>query len=115
MTPDKIFQALGSYLRRKILAYLAENELTNSELAERFGISAPSMSRHLSVLENAGLVASRRVGQHVLYSLNSESLVNTLLDYAFEILPVGAKLRREGRALARKHGAAVRAKAKHAG
>jgi DNA-binding transcriptional ArsR family regulator len=114
MTADKIFEALGSYLRRKVLAYLAENELTTSELAERFSMSAPSMSRHLSVLENAGLVSCRRIGQRVLYRLNSESLVNTLLDYAFEVLPVGAKLRREGRALAKKHGAAIRAKPKHA-
>lgn len=111
MSADRIFEALGSYLRRKVLAYLAENELTNSDLAARFSISPPSMSRHLSVLENAGLVTSRRVGQRVLYKLNSDSLVNTLLDYAFEIAPVGAKLRREGRALAKKQVAAVRTKA----
>lgn len=104
MTTDRIFEALGSGQRRKVLAYLSRAELTTSELAERFAMSAPSMSRHLSVLENAGLVTSRRAGQRVLYKLNSDSLVNTLLGYAFEICPVGRPLKRESRALAKKRG-----------
>ena len=54
MQADKIFAALASVQRRKILAYLSKAELTTSELADKFGMTAPSMSRHLSVLENAG-------------------------------------------------------------
>ena len=102
MTADKIFEALGSGARRQILAYLSRTELTTSELAQRFNMTAPSMSRHLSVLENAGLVHSERVGQRVLYKLNRDSLVNTLTGFAFEICPVAGPLKRESRALARR-------------
>lgn len=102
MDADKIFEALASRARRRILAYLTEAELTNSELAERFEMTAPSMSRHLSVLENAGLVTSQRQGQRVLYRLTPESLVNTLTGFAFEICPVGRPLKQESRALAKR-------------
>jgi len=102
MTADKIFEALGSSARRQILAFLSRTELTTSELAQRFNMTAPSMSRHLSVLENAGLVHSERVGQRVLYKLNRDSLVNTLTGFAFEICPVAGPLKRESRALARR-------------
>jgi DNA-binding transcriptional ArsR family regulator len=102
MQADKIFEALASAPRRKILAYLSKTQLTTSQLAERFGMTAPSMSRHLSVLENAGLVTSRREGQRVLYQLNSDSLVNALTGFALEICPVAGPLKRESRALAKR-------------
>ena len=56
MQLDRVFDALASRPRRQILAYLSTTELTTSELAARFAMSAPAISRHLSVLENAGLV-----------------------------------------------------------
>jgi DNA-binding transcriptional ArsR family regulator len=99
MQLDRVFEALASGPRRKILAYLSEAELSTSDLATRFSMSAPAISRHLSVLENAGLVTSERRGQFVLYQLNRDSLVNTLTGYAFEICPVGRPLKRESRAL----------------
>jgi DNA-binding transcriptional ArsR family regulator len=100
-TLDKIFEALASGPRRQILAYLSETELTTSELAQRFAMSAPAVSRHLSVLENAGLVTSQRHGQFVHYSLNRDSLVNSLTGYAFEICPVGRPLKRESKAMSK--------------
>jgi DNA-binding transcriptional ArsR family regulator len=102
MKADKIFEALASGPRRQILAYLSKTELTTSDLAERFQMTAPSMSRHLSVLENAGLVNRKRDGQRVLYQLNPESLVNTLTGFAFEICPVAGPLKRESRALSKR-------------
>jgi|SRR5271165_3819958 len=101
MQADKIFGALASTARRQILAYLSKTELTTADLAEKFGMTAPSMSRHLSVLENAGLVTSKRQGQRVLYQLKPDSLVNTLTGFAFEICPVAGPLKRESRALAK--------------
>ncbi|MFN9806819.1 MAG: metalloregulator ArsR/SmtB family transcription factor [Betaproteobacteria bacterium] len=98
---DKIFDALASGPRRQILAYLSEAELTTSELAQRFDMSAPAVSRHLSVLENAGLVTSQRRGQFVHYALNRDSLVNSLTGYAFELCPVGRPLKRESKAIAK--------------
>jgi DNA-binding transcriptional ArsR family regulator len=102
MQADKIFDALASGPRRQILAYLSKTELTTAELAERFAMTAPSISRHLSMLENAGLVTSERRGQRVLYRLNPDSLVNTLLGFAFEICPTAGPLKRESRALAKR-------------
>ena len=99
MALDHIFDALASRPRRQILAYLSEAELTTSELAERFAMSTPAISRHLSVLEIAGLVTSERQGQRVLYRLNRDNLVNTLTGFVFEICPVGRPLKRESRAL----------------
>jgi DNA-binding transcriptional ArsR family regulator len=102
MQIDRIFDALASRPRREVLAYLSKAELTTAELAERFNMTAPSMSRHLSVLENAGLVTSERKGQRVLYRLTPDNLVNTLTGFAFEICPVGGPLKRESRALAKR-------------
>lgn len=99
MQLDKVFEALASTPRRRILAYLSDAELTTSELAARFDMAAPTISRHLSVLENAGLVSGERRGQFVYYRLNRDSLVNTLASAAFEICPVGRPLKRESRAL----------------
>jgi DNA-binding transcriptional ArsR family regulator len=102
MQADKIFDALASAPRSQILAYLSKSQLTTGELAERFEMTPPSMSRHLSVLENAGLVKSERRGQRVLYSLVSDNLVNTLTGFALEICPVGGPLKREARARAKR-------------
>ena len=102
MEIDKVFEALASVQRRKILALLSAAELTTSDLASRFQMTAPSMSRHLSVLENAGLVTSERRGSKVYYKLEAKSLVNTLTGFALEICPVAAPLKRESRAMAKR-------------
>jgi DNA-binding transcriptional ArsR family regulator len=102
MSIDRIFDALASRPRREILAYLSKNRLTTTELSERFAMSTPAISRHLSVLENAGLVRSTREGQRVLYELVPDSLVNTLTGFAFEVCPVAGPLKRESRALAKR-------------
>jgi DNA-binding transcriptional ArsR family regulator len=98
MQLDRIFEALASQPRREILAYLSEQELTTSDLAKRFAMSAPAISRHLSVLEVAGLVHSERRGQYVYYRINQDSLVNTLTGFAFELCPKAGPLKREARA-----------------
>jgi DNA-binding transcriptional ArsR family regulator len=101
MSLDKVFEALASGPRRQILAYLAEAEFSTSQLAERFAMSAPAISRHLSVLENAELVTSERQGQFVMYRLNRDNLVNNLTGYALELCPVGRPLKRESRAISK--------------
>jgi ArsR family transcriptional regulator len=97
---QRIFEALASATRRKILAYLGENEMTAGEIAARFSISKPAVSQHLSLLEAAGLVASEKRGQFVHYSLVTDSLVNTLNDYVQEVCPVSKPLKRESKAIA---------------
>lgn len=105
---DKIFEALASSPRRQILAYLSKADLNTTELATRFAMSAPAISRHLSVLENAGLVVSERQGQYVIYKLNADSLASTLTSYAFELCPVNRPLKKESRAIASKRQKAPR-------
>ncbi|MGA7204342.1 MAG: metalloregulator ArsR/SmtB family transcription factor [Specibacter sp.] len=58
-----IFGALADPTRRAILARLSEGEATVNELAEPFSISLPAISRHLKVLETAGLISRSRTAQ----------------------------------------------------
>lgn len=105
MSLDRVFEALSSTVRRKILAYLSATDLTAGEIADRFDISKPSVSKHLSVLENAGLVRSERHGQFIHYSLVRDNLVNTLNGYVQEVCPVSKPLKRESKARAAQRGA----------
>jgi ArsR family transcriptional regulator, arsenate/arsenite/antimonite-responsive transcriptional repressor len=90
--PHRVFAALASVPRRQILAFLGQTALATSDLAERFGMSAPAVSRHLSVLQHAGLVSAGRQGQRVLYRLNRDVLLDALARFASE---VDGPLRRE--------------------
>lgn len=92
---DRIFNALASTARRKILAYLSASDLTAGEIASRFSMSKPAISKHLQILESAGLVRSEKEGQFVRYSLIRDSLVNTLNGYVQEVCPVSRPLKRE--------------------
>ncbi len=98
---QKTFEALASAPRRKILAYLSEAELNAGEIAARFEMSKPAVSQHLSVLENAGLIASEKRGQFVYYRLLPESLANTLNSYVQQVCPVSRPLKRESAELSR--------------
>jgi DNA-binding transcriptional ArsR family regulator len=67
MTSDQLdttFAALADPTRRAILARLADGEATVNELAEPFTISLPAVSRHLKVLEHAGLIVRGRTAQY---------------------------------------------------
>ena len=100
MTAEKIFAALSSGVRRKILAYLSATSLTAGEIADRFDMSKPSMSKHLSILENAGLIKGEKKGQFIHYSLVRDSLVNTLNGFVQEVCPVSRPLKNESRKIA---------------
>ena len=97
---QKVFEALSSTPRRKILAYLAHAELSAGEIAARFEISKPAVSQHLAVLENAGLVTSEKRGQYVFYRLVADNLANTLNAYLQEVCPVSRPLKAESARLA---------------
>ena len=99
---DKVFSALASTPRRRILAYLSATSLTAGEIAERFEMSKPSLSKHLSVLENAGLITREKKGQFVHYSLMPESLTNTLNGFVQQVCPVSIPLRKESAEIASK-------------
>src|SRR3954468_23138827 len=85
MHADRVFDALASGPRRQMLRALAEGERSTSQLAAHLGISPPAVSRHLSLLEHAGVVTSRRDGQRVLYSLVRDTLIEALAGFAAEL------------------------------
>ena len=79
---DRLFAALASGPRREVLAFLAQTALSTTDLAARFGVSPPAMSRHLAVLQRAGLVSAERQGQRVLYRLQRDVLLDALSGFA---------------------------------
>jgi DNA-binding transcriptional ArsR family regulator len=78
---EKAFKALASNPRRRILNHLAGGPMTVGEIAEHFDMALPSISKHLSVLHEAGLVHQQKRGQQVIYSIAADNLANNL--YAF--------------------------------
>jgi len=63
------FRALADPTRRAILDLLRGGSLTSGEIAEQFGSSWPTISRHLSVLKDAGLINAEKEGQFMRYEL----------------------------------------------
>jgi ArsR family transcriptional regulator, arsenate/arsenite/antimonite-responsive transcriptional repressor len=84
----KSLQALSDPTRRKILEMLVERDRSAGEIAAAFDISAPSVSHHLNVLKNAGLITARRNGQHIVYTLNA-TVVQELLQTLLKLFKVG--------------------------
>jgi DNA-binding transcriptional ArsR family regulator len=71
---DRIFQALGDPTRRSILRRLVSGDASVGELAKRFPISLAAVSKHLMVLEEAGLIARTRSGRHHHLRLRPKAL-----------------------------------------
>ena len=71
---DATFGALADPTRRAIIARLAAGEATVSELASPFQVSLPAISKHLRVLEDAGLLARQKIGRTHRCRLNAAPL-----------------------------------------
>lgn len=97
---DRVFEALSSTTRRRILAYLSEVDLTAGEIAKRFDMAQPSVSKHLTILENAGLVWRKREGQYIRYGLKADTLAASLTGFLHEVCPPSRALKKESRAIA---------------
>src|SRR3954447_740313 len=69
-----VFSALASPVRRSLLELLAERPQTVNELAARFDMRRPSVSEHLRVLKDCGLVREQRTGRHRVYGLDARPL-----------------------------------------
>jgi len=74
----RLFRALDDPIRRRVLELLRERDLTVGEIARHFDISLPSISYHLDLLRQAGLVVSEKDGQYVRYTLNASVLDEAL-------------------------------------
>ena len=82
------------------LAYLSETELSAGEIASRFDMTKPSLSKHLRILESAGLITGEKRGQFVFYRLQGDNLANTLASFMQAVCPVAKGLKKESKALA---------------
>jgi DNA-binding transcriptional ArsR family regulator len=91
---SSVFRALADPTRRQILQDLRDGELAAGEIASRFSISGPSVSRHLGVLRAAGLVTDRREANRILYSLVSDRLAVSVGDFLSSVCPAQVVLRR---------------------
>lgn len=74
ITLDKTFAALADPTRRAILSRLTQGTATVTELAEPFAMSLPAVSKHLTVLERAGLLTRQRQGRTHYLTLNATPL-----------------------------------------
>ena len=72
-------RALADPTRRSILNLLKKGCLSAGEIAEQFAMSAPAVSKHLTVLKDADLIRDRREGKYIYYELNASVLDEALL------------------------------------
>jgi DNA-binding transcriptional ArsR family regulator len=81
---NDVFRALSDPTRREILELLRSGPRTSGEIADKFSTSWSTISRHLSVLKDAGLILAERNGQQVVYELNTtvfQDVVESLIKW----------------------------------
>ena len=82
--PDSVFRALADPTRRDIIKLLRKKDMTSGEIADRFPSAWPTISRHLAVLKDAGLISAERNGNSIKYELNTtvvQELAEHLMDW----------------------------------
>ncbi len=80
---EVVFAALSHEARRKVLVVLLGRggQMTAGQIVERFNCSWPTMTRHLGILEKAGLISVEKVGRERHYILNNERLQRVVGDW----------------------------------
>ena len=76
---QQTLKALADPTRREILNLLKSGRKSAGEIADHFDITAAAISRHLSLLKEAGLIEDSREGKHIFYTLNASVLEEILL------------------------------------
>lgn len=84
---ENVFKALASPVRRQILVHLRSGELAAGDVAAKFDIAPPTISRHLGVLKSAGLVKERRDGNRILYTASHDEIASTLTEFIGAVSP----------------------------
>jgi DNA-binding transcriptional ArsR family regulator len=74
-TSSDVFNAIAEPQRRAILEFLADDERPVSDIVDALELAQPSVSKHLRVLRDVGLVRARREGKHVMYRTNATGLI----------------------------------------
>ena len=80
-TTSDVFNALAEPRRREILSFLADQEKPVGDIVVAFSADQPSVSKHLGVLRQVGLVRVRRLGRHRMYRANADG-IRPLYDFA---------------------------------
>jgi DNA-binding transcriptional ArsR family regulator len=78
------FKALSDRTRREILNLLKKGDMTAGDIAASFSMTQATVSHHLSVLKDAGLVSDRREGKYILYELNT-SVIEEMMAWFIEL------------------------------
>lgn len=76
---QETFKALSDPTRREILELLKPGRLTAGEIVEHFDLAGATVSRHLSILKDAGLVSDFKEGKYVFYELNTSVLEEVMI------------------------------------
>ncbi len=79
MALQQTLKALADPIRREILNLLKSGRLSAGEITNHFSVTAPSISRHLSVLMDADLIRDKREGKFIFYEINTSVLEETML------------------------------------
>jgi len=78
-----LFKALNDPTRRTILEILRDKDMTAGDIAGHFNMSKPSISHHLDLLKQAGLVSSSKEGQFIYYSI-STTVIDEILTWLLQ-------------------------------
>jgi DNA-binding transcriptional ArsR family regulator len=80
---NAVFKALADPTRRQIVQMLRDGPLSSGEIAEKFPSAWPTVSRHLAVLRDAGLISAERNGNSIQYELNA-TVIQDLVAHIFD-------------------------------
>lgn len=77
-------KAMSDKTRREILNMLKDGDMTAGDIAARFSMTQATVSHHLSVLKDGGLIADRRDGKYIFYELNT-SVIEEIMAWLIEL------------------------------
>ena len=81
---NNLFKALNDPVRRDILDLLKDKDMSAGDIADHFNIGKPTISHHLDLLRQAGLVTSEKQGQFIIYSI-STTVLDEMLQWIYQI------------------------------
>lgn len=81
---NALFKALNDPIRRDILDLLKNKDMSAGDIADHFHIGKPTVSHHLDLLRQAGLVTSEKQGQFIIYSI-STTVLDEMLQWIYQI------------------------------